>query len=73
MVRSKKTDKGSGKSEGFDIDPGDEDTADEEVERSMPKGRRPRRETRERIEVRDEERLLTRELSDWDSYQEDLD
>jgi hypothetical protein len=36
------------------------------------KARRPRRETRERIEARDEERLLTRELSDWDSY-DDLD
>jgi len=32
------------------------------------KARRPRRETRERIEARDEERLLTRELSDWESY-----
>lgn len=37
------------------------------------KGRRPRREMRERIEARDEERLLTRELSDWDSYDRDLD
>jgi hypothetical protein len=37
------------------------------------KGRRPRREMRERIEARDEERLLTRELSDWESYERDLD
>jgi hypothetical protein len=32
---------------------------------------RPLRETRERIEVYDEERSLTRELSDWDSYASD--
>ena len=37
------------------------------------KARRPRREMRERIEARDEERLLTRELSDWESYERDLD
>ena len=37
------------------------------------KGRRPRREMRERIEARDEERLLTRELSDWESYERELD
>jgi hypothetical protein len=37
------------------------------------KARRPRREMRERIEARDEERLLTRELSDWESYEPDLD
>jgi hypothetical protein len=37
------------------------------------KARRPRRETRERIEARDEERLLTRELSDWESYERELD
>jgi hypothetical protein len=37
------------------------------------KARQPRREMRERIEARDEERLLTRELSDWESYERDLD
>ena len=37
------------------------------------KGRRPRREMREAIEARDEERLLTRELSDWENYERELD
>lgn len=51
----------------------------EEVLEDLPatnksaRGRRPRREMRERIEARDEERLLTRELSDWESYERDLD
>ena len=75
MVRSKrKVGKASGRSAGFDVDELDEETADEEEDvPAAAKGRRPRREMRERIEVRDEERLLTRELSDWDSYDEDLD
>jgi len=45
-----------------------------EGEAPKRKGRglsRPLRETRERIEVHDEERSLTRELSDWDSYASD--
>ena len=51
-----------------------EDFLDEAGDRAVVRGRRPRREMRERIEARDEERLLSRELSDWDSYEdEELD
>jgi hypothetical protein len=51
----------------------DEGAEDLSASSKTGKGRRPRRETRERIEARDEERLLTRELSDWESYERDLD
>jgi hypothetical protein len=46
----------------------DEGADDPSATGKAGKARRPRRETRERIEARDEERLLTRELSDWESY-----
>ncbi|HEY7671453.1 MAG TPA: hypothetical protein VIC71_04485 [Gammaproteobacteria bacterium] len=51
----------------------DEGVEDLSTTNKTGKGRRPRREMRERIEARDEERLLTRELSDWESYDRDLD
>lgn len=38
--------------------------------KTLPETPLPRRAMRERIEVRDEQRLLTRELSDWESYQD---
>jgi hypothetical protein len=61
-----------------DADPEPETYMDEGLEdlsgtSKTGKARRPRREMRERIEARDEERLLTRELSDWESYERDLD
>jgi hypothetical protein len=50
----------------------EEAALDDDVTGAVPdkkegaKPSRPQREMRERIEVRDEERTLTRELADWD-------
>jgi hypothetical protein len=77
MAKSKrKVGRGLEKQGDLEADSFEVDILDDDVpaaETQAPKGRRPRREMRERIEVRAEERLLTRELSDWDSYQDDLD
>jgi hypothetical protein len=75
MVGSKrKGGKGSSRSGEFEVDADAEEiTEDGSAKKQGTKSRRPRREMREKIEVRDEERLLTRELSDWDSYQDDFD
>lgn len=49
-----------------------EESGESSGRKSARRGRRPAggalRETRERIEVREEERSLTRELADWDNY-----
>jgi hypothetical protein len=75
MVGSKqKVGRGSSRSGELEVDAGAEEmTEDVAAKKPGAKSRHPRREMREKIEVRDEERLLTRELSDWDSYQDDFD
>jgi len=75
MIGSKrKVGKGSSRSQEFEVDADAEEmTEDGSSKKQGVKSRHPRREMREKIEVRDEERLLTRELSDWDTYQDDFD
>ena len=55
----------SGEPNGAARDPG---ASGERTARKPRVKPRPRREMREKIELRNDERSLTRELSDWDSY-----
>jgi hypothetical protein len=75
MTRSKqKIGRGFNRPGGFGDDSAEaRGVNDRAQKKSGTKTNDPRREMRERIEVRNEERSLTRELSDWDSYQDGFD
>jgi hypothetical protein len=75
MAKSKqKVGRGFNRTGGFDDDSVEERGASGRMQKKPgTKTNGPRREMRERIEVRNEERSLTRELSDWDSYQDGFD